>query len=166
MVTLIGMDRDGRFVGIKVLKHSGAHLAAGHSRIGADQLQQPVPGQVGHRHHRGRPSRPDENVIGVDAISGATVTVVAQNQVVMASGGAVARQTGIIAPTVREPARFAASGQAYDWAQLVKMGAVQRLLVKPEQVGLPRGPEPFIELWFGDLNHPDVGTSVLGKLQL
>ena len=40
---------------------------------------------------------------------------------------------------------------------------MQRLLVRPEQVGLPRGPEPFIEMWFGDLNHPDVGTSILGK---
>src|SRR5690606_28648286 len=38
-----------------------------------------------------------------------------------------------------------------------------RLLVKPEQVGLPRGPEPFIELWFGDLNQPDVGRSLLGE---
>src|SRR5690606_4972321 len=66
-------------------------------------------------------------------------------------------------PTVREPARFIANGQQYDWAQLVKMGAVQQLRVVPEQVGLPRGPEPFIELWFGDLNHPDIGRSLLGK---
>jgi hypothetical protein len=34
--------------------------------------------------------------------------------------------------------------------------------VTPEQVGLPRDPEPFIELWFGDLNHPDLGKSLLG----
>ena len=43
------------------------------------------------------------------------------------------------------------------------MGVVQQLLVKPEQVGLERNPEPFIELWFGDLNHPDVGRSLLGN---
>src|SRR5690606_38911757 len=97
------------------------------------------------------------------AISGATVTVVAQNQVVMTSGNAVARQTGIIAPTIRTAARFASSGQRYSWEQLVKMGVVVRLLVKPEQVGLPRASEPFIELWFGDLNHPDTGRSVLGE---
>ena len=30
-------------------------------------------------------------------------------------------------------------------------------------MGLPRGPEPFIEMWFGDLNQPDVGRSLLGK---
>ena len=163
VVTLIGMDRDGRFVGIKVLKHSEPILLLGIPESALINFNNQYLGKSVTDTIEVGPSRPDENVIGVDAISGATVTVVAQNQVVMASGGAVARQTGIIAPTVREPARFAASGQAYDWAQLVKMGAVQQLLVKPEQVGLPRGPEPFIELWFGDLNHPDVGTSVLGK---
>ena len=163
VVTLIGMDRDGRFVGIKVLKHSEPILLLGIPESALINFNNQYLGKSVTDTIEVGPSRPDENVIGVDAISGATVTVVAQNQVVMASGGAVARQTGIIAPTVREPARFAASGQAYDWAQLVKMGAVQQLLVKPEQVGLPRGPEPFIELWFGDLNHPDVGRSLLGK---
>ena len=32
-------------------------------------------------------SRPEENLIGLDAITGATVTVIAQNQVMMLSGG-------------------------------------------------------------------------------
>lgn len=82
------------------------------------------------------PLAPEEDVIGLDAISGATVTVIAQNQVVMMSGAAVARQTGIIQPTVRDPARFAVTGKRYDWAQLMQMGAVQRLVVTPEQVGL------------------------------
>jgi transcriptional regulator of nitric oxide reductase len=62
----------------------------------------------------------------------------------------------------RPGALRAVTGKRYDWAQLVQMGAVQRLVVTPEQVGLPRDPEPFIELWFGDLNHPDLGRSLLG----
>lgn len=163
VVTLIGMDKDGRFVGVKVLKHSEPILLLGIPESALINFNNQYVGKSVADTIEVGPSRPDENVIGVDAISGATVTVVAQNQVVMTSGAAVARQTGIIAPTVREPARFIASGQTYDWAQLVQMGAVQRLAVKPEQVGLPRGPEPFIELWFGDLNHPDIGRSLLGR---
>lgn len=163
VVTLIGMDTQGRFVGLKVLKHSEPILLLGIPESALVEFNNQYIGKSVTDTIEVGPSRPEENVIGVDAISGATVTVVAQNQVVMASGAAVARQTGIIAPTVRDPARFAATGQTYDWAQLVQMGAVQRLLVKPEQVGLPRGPEPFIELWFGDLNHPDLGRSLLGE---
>lgn len=163
VVTLIGMDTSGRFVGIKVLKHSEPILLLGIPEAALTNFNNQYLGKSVTDTIEVGPSRPDENVLGVDAISGATVTVVAQNQVVMASGAAVARQTGIIAPTVREQARFAATGHNYNWAQLVQMGAVQQLLVKPEQVGLPRGPEPFIELWFGDLNHPDLGRSLLGK---
>ncbi|HRM95165.1 MAG TPA: FMN-binding protein, partial [Alicycliphilus sp.] len=163
VVTLIGMDKEGHFVGIQVLKHSEPILLLGIPESALINFNNQYLGKSVTDTIEVGPSRPDENVIGVDAISGATVTVVAQNQVVMASGAAVARQTGIIAPTVREPARFIAGGQNYDWAQLVQMGVVKQLLVKPEQVGLPRGPEPFIELWYGDLNHPDVGTSLLGK---
>lgn len=162
VVTLIGMDAQGRFVGMKVLKHSEPILLLGIPESALIHFNNQYLGKSVTDTIEVGPSRPDENVIGVDAISGATVTVVAQNQVVMASGAAVARQAGIIAPTVRDPARFTASGQTYDWAQLAQMGAVQRLRVLPEQVGLPRGPEPFIELWFGDLNQPDIGRSLLG----
>ncbi|HRL99648.1 MAG TPA: FMN-binding protein, partial [Acidovorax sp.] len=162
VVTLIGMDNAGKYVGVKVIKHSEPISLLGIPESALINFNNQYLGKSVTDTIEVGPSRPDENVLGVDAISGATVTVIAQNQVVMASGAAVARQTGIIAPTVRDPARFTTTGQPYDWAQLVQMGAVQRLLVKPEQVGLPRGPEPFIELWFGDLNHPDIGKSLLG----
>jgi len=163
VVTLIGMDTKGVFVGVKVLKHSEPILLLGIPESALLNFNAQYLGKsVADKIEVGQ-SRPDEDVLGLDAISGATVTVIAQNQVMMASGSAVARQTGIIAPTVREQPRFVTTGQTYDWAQLVKMGAVQQLLVKPEQVGLPRGPEPFIEMWFGDLNQPDVGRSLLGK---
>ncbi len=162
VITLIGMDTEGRFVGVKVLKHSEPILLLGIPESALTAFNDQYLGKSVADIIEVGPSRPDENVIGLDAISGATVTVVAQNQVVMMSGSAVARQTGIIAPTVREPARFVDTGKRYGWAELVKLGVVQRLQVRPEQVGLPRGPEPFIELWFGDLNQPDVGRSLLG----
>jgi NosR/NirI family nitrous oxide reductase transcriptional regulator len=53
-----------------------------------------------------------KNVIGLDAISGATVTVIAQNQVMMAFGLGRGAQVGILAPTVREPARYAQPASA------------------------------------------------------
>ncbi|AKJ30806.1 NosR/NirI family protein [Caldimonas brevitalea] len=162
VVTLIGMDVTGRFVGVKVLKHSEPILLLGIPEEALVRFNQQYVGKsVADKIEVGQ-SRPDEGVLGVDAISGATVTVIAQNQVLTASGTAVARQVGILAPTQREPARFRVTGQRSDWASLVEQGAVQRLVVQPEQVGLPHGDTPFIELWFGDLNHPDIGRSLLG----
>ena len=163
VVTLMGMDLKGRFVGIKVLKHSEPILLLGIPESALLNFNKQYLGKsVADKIEVGQ-ARPDEGVLGVDAISGATVTVIVQNQVMMTSGMAVARQVGIVAPTIREPAKYAVTGQRLSWEQLVKQGSVQHLLVKPEQVGLNPGAVPFIELWFGDLNHPDVGSSLLGK---
>ena len=163
VVTLIGMDTKGVFVGVKVLKHSEPILLLGIPESALLNFNAQYLGKsVADKIEVGQ-SRPEEDVLGLDAISGATVTVIAQNQVMMASGSSVARQVGILAPTVREPARFVTTGQRLTWDELVKQGAVQRLRVMPEQLGLERDPDPFIELWFGDLNHPDIGKSVLGE---
>ncbi|CAG9165584.1 hypothetical protein LMG23992_00536 [Cupriavidus laharis] len=162
VVTLIGMDTQGRYVGIKVLKHSEPILLLGIPESALLNFNKQYLGKsVADKIEVGQ-SRPDEGVVGVDAISGATVTVIAQNQVLTTSAATVARQVGILAPTHREPASFVATGKQYSWADLAAMGAVQRLLVRPAQVGLPADSGPFIELWFGDLNHPDVGRSILG----
>lgn len=163
VITLIGMDLKGRFVGVKVLKHSEPILLLGIPESALVKFNAQYLGKfVGDKVEVGQ-SRPDEGVVGIDAISGATVTVIAQNQVMMTSGAAIARQTGILAPTVRAPAKFTDTGRTLDWPALVKEGAVGHLLISPEQVGLPRASEPFIELWFGALNAPDIGRSLLGK---
>ena len=162
VVTLIGMDRDGRFVGVKVLKHSEPILLLGIPESALLRFNDQYLGKSVRDKIEVGQSRPEEEVLGVDAISGATVTVIAQNQVMLASGTAIARQVGILEPTVRAAARFAVSGRRYGWNELVEQGSVQRLLVRPEQVGIEPSGEPFIELWFGDLNHPDIGASLLG----
>jgi NosR/NirI family nitrous oxide reductase transcriptional regulator len=162
VVTLIGMDTAGRYVGVKVLKHSEPILLLGIPESALVKFNDQYLGKSVKDQIEVGPSRPEENVLGVDAISGATVTVVAQNQVMQLSGSAVARQVGIIEPTVRERARWLETGRRYRWSELQQMGAVQQLRVRPEQVGLAPSAEPFIELWFGDLNHPDLGRSLLG----
>jgi NosR/NirI family nitrous oxide reductase transcriptional regulator len=161
VVTLIGMDLKGRFVGVKVLKHSEPILLLGIPETALTKFNNQYLGKfVGDKLEIG-PSRPDEGIVGIDAISGATVTVIAQNQVMTMSGAAVARQTGILAPTVRAQAKFAETKRTLDWATLVDEGAVQRLAVQPAQIGLD-GRTPFIELWFGYLNHPEIGRTLLG----
>ncbi|MGB3451894.1 MAG: 4Fe-4S binding protein [Giesbergeria sp.] len=163
VVTLIGMDKSGHFVGVKVLKHSEPILLLGIPESALLKFNDQYLGKsVAEKIEIGQ-SRPDEDVVGLDAISGATVTVIAQNQVMMASGTAVAKQVGILAPTVREPARYKVTGEPLTWNELVGRGAVQHLRVMPEQLGQDRSAEPFIELWFGSLSHPDIGKSVLGS---
>lgn len=164
VVTLIGMDITGHFVGVKVLKHSEPILLLGIPESALLNFNNQYIGKSVAQNIEVGQSRPEENILGLDAISGATVTVIAQNQVMMTSGTNIARQVGILAPTVRDAAQYVETGKSFTWDELVEQGNVQRLLVKTEQVGLDPSSDPFIELWFGDLNHPDVGRSVLGEL--
>ena len=167
VVTLIGMDTAGKFVGVKVLKHSEPILLLGIPESTLLKFNDQYIGKnVKDKIEVGQ-SRPEEDILGVDAISGATVTVIAQNQVIMTSGAAVARQVGIIEPVVREPVRYikpAAGAALPDWAALVEQGAVRKVAVQPEQLGLDRTGQPFIELWFGALNSPVVGPAILGQI--
>ncbi|WP_341643394.1 4Fe-4S binding protein [Thauera sp. SDU_THAU2] len=163
VITLIGLTPDGHFAGIKILKHSEPILLLGIPESALVKFNDQYLGKfVGDNIEIGR-SRPDEDIIGLDAISGATVTVIAQNQVMMMSGAAVGRQVGILEATVRPQANFVDRGRALDWDTMVKEGVVQRLAVMPEQVGLERSSEPFIELWYGYLNHPEVGRAIMGE---
>ena len=162
VITLIGLTPQGNFAGIKILKHSEPILLLGIPESALIKFNNQYLGKfVGANIEIGR-SRPEEDMIGLDAISGATVTVIAQNQVMMMSGAAVGRQVGILEKTVRPQAKFIDRSRKLDWATLVEEGVVQRLTVMPEQVGLERGKDPFIDLWYGYLNHPEVGRAIMG----
>src|SRR5574337_2144170 len=163
VITLIGMDTGGHFVGVKILKHSEPILLLGIPESSLVRFNQQYLGKfVGDDIEIGR-SKPEENIIGLDAITGATVTVIAQNQVMLTSGSEVAEQVGILKPTIRPQAKFVDTSAHPDWAQLVAEGSVQRLVVQPADVGLPNKGEPIIELWYGYLNQPTVGRAILGE---
>lgn len=163
IINLIGIHTGGFFTGIKILKHSEPILLLGIPEKALTDFNQQYIGKfVGDKIEVGQ-TRDDEDVIGVDAISGATVTVVVQNQLLLASGAAVARQTGILEPVHREQARLLDLETPLDWNSLVAEGSVRDITVRAEDVGLEPDEDPFIELWFGYLNHPDIGRSILGE---
>ncbi len=163
VVTLIGMDTAGRFTGVKILKHSEPILLLGIPESALVKFNNQYLGKfVGDDIEIGR-SRPEENLIGLDAITGATVTVIAQNQVMMTSGNEVAKQVGILKPVIRPQAKFTVSTALPSWADLVADGSVQRLTIQPQDVGLRASGKPYMDLWFGYLNQPTIGRAVLGK---
>jgi NosR/NirI family nitrous oxide reductase transcriptional regulator len=147
VITLIGMDTKGIFTG-KILKHSEPILLLGIPESVLTKFNKQYLGKfVGDKIEIGRSRRDNEGYIGLDAISGATVTVIAQNQVMMTSGVAIARQVGILEGRAQATNRaFPPSTSGSAGQQLVEQGSVRRLTVRPEQVGKPRAPEPHIDM--------------------
>ncbi len=164
VVTLIGMDSKGVIAGIRILKHSEPLLLSGiPENVLIRFINQYVGKFVGDKIEIGE-SRPEQGIIGLDAISGATVTVISENQVVLRCGMAIARQVGIIKTILRQQAKLAPPSGALDWPALLKEGSIQRLTVEPATVGLRSTGRPYIDLYFGYLNAPDIGRSVLGEI--
>jgi NosR/NirI family nitrous oxide reductase transcriptional regulator len=154
VITLIGMDTPrASSPAPSILRHSEPILLLGIPESVLTKFVKQYLGKfVGDKIEIGK-SRNNEGYIGLDAISGATVTVIAQNQVIMRSGVAIARQVGILKVEPKPPIRFSAVDERLGWQQLVEQGSVRRLTVRPEQVGKPRAPEPHIDMHFGYLNH-------------
>lgn len=162
VVTLIGMDTKGVVTGVKILRHSEPILLVGIPEEELTKFTRQYVGKfVGSKIEVGR-AREGDSFVGVDAISGATVTVVAENQVILRSGYEVARQVGILEPTARPPAKYRADEAPRDWATLVGEGSVQRLTVSAADVGAEDATGPYIDIHFGLLNPPALGISILG----
>ena len=162
IISLIGMDTNGIITGIRILRHSEPILLLGiPEEVLTRFVDQYLGKYIGDRIEIGK-SRDEAGHVGLDAITGATVTVIAQNQMVVRSGVAIARQVGILQGEHRAPASYTATAERRSWDQLRAEGSVQRLAVLPEQLGMPRSRSPVIDMYFGLLSAPGVGRSLLG----
>ncbi|CAB1370893.1 NosR/NirI family protein [Denitratisoma oestradiolicum] len=163
VVTLIGMDAEGRFTGSKILKHSEPILLLGIPESELVKFTRQYVGRfVGDKLEIGKSGQDDE-AIGLDAITGATVTVIAQNQVMLRCGAEVAKQVGIMKPVLLPAAKFTAAEAPRSWQELMDEGSIQFLGIKPEDVGKEGRGQAYLDMWFGYLNQPAVGKSLLGE---
>ncbi len=163
VVTLMGMDVAGKIVGVKVLKHSEPILLVGIPESELTKFIKQFVGKFAWDKLEIGKARADGGYIGIDAISGATVTVIAENQAVMRCAYEIAKQVGIIKAVPRPQAKFTNIDEVQSWDALLAEGSVQHLNVSPSQVGLDNTGQPYIDLYFGYLNAPVIGRSILGE---
>ncbi|APE30763.1 regulatory protein NosR [Halomonas aestuarii] len=168
---LVGIDTTGQLTLAKVLDHSEPIMLVG---IPEEKLQNFAGAHTNF-------SVNDNPKIGdnLDAISGATVTVIVVNDTIMRAARQVAAGLGIIEDPSAQPAAtvkpdvFAAA----DWQTLTGDGTIRRLRLTHGQVdeafvGTPaedylRTPAPagktFIDLYYTYLNAPMAGRNLLGE---
>lgn len=126
----------------------------------------------------------DASVVTVDAITGATVTVMVVNESIMRAARKVAVALGLVdasadirqAPTTVRPALY----EEADWIQLTGNGAIRRLLLTHGQADdafigtdaestATNSPDTrtdtFIDLYVAHLNPPTIGRNLLGERQ-
>ncbi|HEU4843587.1 MAG TPA: 4Fe-4S binding protein [Burkholderiaceae bacterium] len=163
VVTLIGMDRKGIITGVRVLKHSEPILLAGIPESKLLSFIAQYVGRKGDAKLEIGHGDASNGAVGLDAISGATVTAIAENQVISRSAYEIGRQVGIFTRAARPAAHFTPLNERLDWAKLAAEGSVAHLLVPASEVGGDDSQGPWMDLYFGYLNVPTIGNSVLGE---
>ena len=177
------LDTEGVIQDAYVLEHHEPILLIGIPEAKLHAFNAKYQGiKVNQRVVVGRSGDPD--AVTVDAVTGATVTVMVVNEVVMRAAHKVAVSLGLIeddAGLAQKPASVRLDNyQPADWAQLTGNGAIRRLhlthgqvdeafkgteaegvdVAAPEQVD-----ETFIDLYTAHLNAPTIGRNLLGDNQ-
>ena len=177
------LDTDGVIVDAYVLEHHEPILLIGIPEQRLHDFNARYAGiKADQRVVVGRSS--DPNAITVDAVSGATVTVMVINEIVMRAAQEVGASLGLVQAhsgargrpsTVREDVYQPAS-----WSELTGDGSVRRLLLTnadisrafqgTEAEGIDEAPADqadatFIDLYTAWLNAPTVGRNLLGDNQ-
>ena len=166
VITLIGMDTHGLITGVRVLKHSEPILLAGIPESALLKFIAQYVGRAGDAKLEIGHSNNGNEANGLDAISGATVTAIAENQVISRSAYEIGRQVGIFKSKPRPAARFSTVSEPMNWAQLAAEGSVQHLVVPASAVGAvgaDGSDGPYLDAYFGYLNVPGIGINLLGE---
>jgi len=155
METLIGMDKDGILTGVKVLFHSEPIVLIGLKEKNYLEFLKQYPG------HDIRQELSVGKGLSMDAITGATVTAVVQNAIIMRSANKVALQTGMIASATTTERRISKEFTSLTWKELVSSGAMINVVVTSAELGI-EGEDDYLDLYFGIATVPSIGRNVLG----
>jgi NosR/NirI family transcriptional regulator, nitrous oxide reductase regulator len=179
---LVGLDLAGVITGAAVIEHHEPILLAGipEARLHAFAAQY-AGKSVSDRVRVGTGAR--TGFVNVDGVSGATVTVIVQNETIMRSARQVALARGIIEPGEERPPAARVRTELVDpadWQALTGDGSIRRLLITRGDVdaafagtpgeGFDEAPpgkegELFIDLYYAYLNAPTIGRNLLGDRQ-
>lgn len=183
MNTQVVMDLNGTILDAYVLHHEEPILLIGIPEHKLHDFAAKYQGiNVNQRVVIGRSK--DTEAVTIDAVSGATVTVMVLNEIVMRSAHQVAVDLGLVeasAESKSKPHTIRADVfEKTDWTTLVGDGSVRRMLLSHGQVddsfigteaeGVEAVPaeernDAFIDMYVADLTAPTIGRNILGERQ-
>ncbi len=181
---LIGLDPNGKFMGVKLIKHSEPIFLHGMSEDRLFQFVRQYANRsifeqiVVNRRQNKDIGKIDSGPIYIDGISRATVTVMAMNNIVLDAAVKAARKKieGFSQQTL---ARLNTTlYEPLNWQELINRGYVNEWEISLSQIeaklgkpvaSYPRQPEDLvknvksIKLYYGYLNAPIIGKNLIGE---
>jgi len=162
LVTLVGLDPEGVITGAKVIHHSEPILLIGIPESALTDFVGHYAGKLAtQRIVVGRSRQPD--TIALDAISGATVTVLAQNHTILEVARTLGVEVGIIDAASIVPGHFLAETEPWSFDRMLDEGAFGHLTVTEREMGVSEANDVFIDLYFAIADAPQVGRALIRK---
>ncbi|MCW9034028.1 MAG: NosR/NirI family protein [Rhodospirillales bacterium] len=174
--TLVGLNLKGIITGAKVIEHHEPILILGIPESDLSVFLRQYKGMdIGHRVRVGTP---DKDELGLDGISGASITSLVFNDSILRSARMVARTYGIVSEIqiTQSSALDMDFFEEKSWLDLLNIGGLSEIKLNNAQVdaklrqsiGITGGYEgedgkaPFIELYTGLFNPAIIGQNLFG----
>lgn len=160
LVTLVGLDLVGVISGVKIIHHSEPIILLG---IPEEKLINFVNFYIGKRvEDRITVGTADADSLGVAAVSGATVTVLAENSTILDTARALAAAVGVLEFQATLPGAFVESEKDWSFATMKRKGVFGHLRVSEKQMGVSDSDDAFVDLLFTIADAPQIGRPLLG----
>jgi NosR/NirI family nitrous oxide reductase transcriptional regulator len=155
--TLVGMDKTGAITGAKLVFHSEPIVLIG---LKEESLGNFLKQYVGKNM---RDSLAVGGKVSIDALTGATVTAVVENTIVLETLRKIAAQAGILETVKGKGRKISQAAAILTWDDLTKSGAVKNIVVTEKDLGLG-GEDVFLDLFLADVTPPAIGKSLMGDV--
>jgi NosR/NirI family nitrous oxide reductase transcriptional regulator len=100
--------------------------------------------------------------VSMDAVTGATVTAVIQNAIILRSARKAAVKAGLIKAYSGKKRKIKKDRRVLSWDELLKTGGMKNIRVTSRDLGRGDG-DIYIDVYFGVATVPSVGSNVLGQ---
>jgi len=159
--TLVGLDKEGVISGAKIIKHSEPIILLG---IPKEDLEKFVAFYKGKKADtKITVGGSDGDSVSVDGISGATVTVLAENSTILDTARGLGSAVGILENQATLPGAFITSEEDWTFAKMKRKRVFGELNVSEKQMGVSDSDDAFVDLIYTIADAPHIGRPLLGE---
>src|SRR5262249_51633837 len=101
-------------------------------------------------------------VISIDALTGATVSAVVENTIILETLRKIAARAGIIEVAKGKGRRISQASAPLSWNDLTASGAVKNIVVTEKELGISGEADVYLEVFLANIAPPAIGKSLLG----
>ncbi|MBT8037203.1 MAG: 4Fe-4S binding protein [Verrucomicrobiae bacterium] len=161
LVTLVGLDAKGVISGAKIIKHSEPIILLGIPQEEIDKFVDFYTDKKADANITVGISEGDS--IAVDGVSGATVTILAENSTILDTARALGAAVGILEQQETLPGGFVESSEDWSYAKMKRKKVFGHLRVTEKQMGMNNSDDAFVDLIYTIADAPQIGRPLLGK---